>query len=67
MKMPDPDDMRAAADWLRYNEGSPDERDPMLRVAKWLELQADAKYFRDTCRKAGVPVKAALARLTATE
>ncbi len=67
MKAPTPDDLLLAALWLEQNEGEDDERGPMLRVAEWLKRQADAKYFRDACRKAGITVKEALRRIANVE
>lgn len=53
---PSPDDMRRAALWLESNEGEPVERDPMVRVAEWLEDQAMQAELRAKCREARVPV-----------
>lgn len=62
---PSPEDFRAAVYWLESNEGDTQERLPMLRVARWLEKQAEAKELRDLAKEHGVSVdklRTALAR-----
>ena len=62
---PSAEDLRTAAIWLDANEGDVDERGPMVRVARWLEEQADAKELREAAKEHGVPVsklRAALAK-----
>lgn len=54
--MPSPDDLRAAALWCEHHEGSEADNAPFLRVARWLEAQADAKELREMAREHGVPV-----------
>ena len=66
IRPPSADDLRAAAIWLDANEGDPDESEPLQRVARWLEQQADAKDLRDVARDNRVPVarlRAALSKL----
>ena len=61
------EDLRRAALWLEANEGDDDERSPLLRVAQWLEHQADGKELRDAAREHGLPVgklRAAMAKAT---
>lgn len=53
---PSSDDLRAAAIWLDSNEGDAAEQAPLLRVARWLEQQADAKEMREAAKEHGVPV-----------
>lgn len=65
MTKPSPEDLRAAALWLDSNEGDADERDPLLRVAHWLDAQAEAQELREAAREAGVPVAQLRKRLTA--
>ncbi|ART61469.1 hypothetical protein CBP36_21105 (plasmid) [Acidovorax carolinensis] len=60
---PSADDLRAAAIWLDANEGDADEHEPLQRVARWLEQQADAKEVRDMAREHGVRVGALRKRL----
>ncbi len=65
MTKPSPEDLRAAALWLDSNEGDADERDPLLRVAHWLEAQAEAQELCEAAREAGVPVAQLRKRLAA--
>lgn len=64
-QMPSVEDLRVAALWCSNNEGDAAERAPMLRVAEWLEAQADAKELREAAKEHGVPVgrlRAAIAK-----
>jgi rRNA-processing protein FCF1 len=65
MIKPSPEDLRAAAIWLDSNEGDAAERGPLLRVAHWLEVQAEAQELREAAREAGVPVAQLRKRLAA--
>lgn len=67
MVTPSSDDMRSAALWLDHNEGDEAEREPMARVARWLEEQADAQDIRTAARAHNLTVKdlrAAIAKRT---
>ncbi|HCE7248320.1 TPA: hypothetical protein NHR53_006222 [Pseudomonas aeruginosa] len=64
---PSSDDFRTAALWLDSNEGDDDERAPLIRVARWLEQQAESKELREAAKEHGIPVgklRAALSTAT---
>lgn len=58
MSIPTPsaEDLRLAALWCDNNEGDDGEQEPLKRVARWLEQQADAKELREAAKEHGVPV-----------
>lgn len=58
--------MRLAATWLANNEGEDDERCPCMRVADWLEREANEDELRKAAREGGVPVGRLRAKLKAT-
>ncbi len=68
MKMPDPDALRFAAEWLRQYEDSHESDGDTRRaeaVAAWLDQQADAATFRAVAREVGVSTKAVRSRAKA--
>jgi hypothetical protein len=66
MRTPEPDDLRFAAEWLRAYDDSHDggkQTAIAMRIALWLDEQADAKELRDTAAHHGVPVAKLRAKL----
>jgi len=51
------DDLLLAALWLDNNEGDPEEREPMQRVAQWLRAEAETRTVRNVARQFGIPMK----------
>lgn len=64
MKTPTAEQMTAAAEWLRINEGEEGEAEACEAVADWLDQQAEAKTLRLIAREHGVPVAAVRKRLS---
>ena len=59
MKIPAPDALRFAAEWLRAYDDSHDGGDQSATaeaVAAWLDAQADAKDLREVARAGGAAV-----------
>lgn len=50
-RRPKDDDILLAAEWLDENEGDPDEREPMQRVAAWLRAEVDRRNETRSVRK----------------
>ena len=59
MKQPDRNDLLIAALWLENNEGEPDERNPMLRVAKWLLALAEDQMVKQVAKEHNIPMSLA--------
>jgi hypothetical protein len=55
--MPKPDDLRFAADWLRfYDDGGGKDTARAHAVADWLDSQAESAELREAAKEHGVPV-----------
>jgi hypothetical protein len=66
MRTPDSDDLRFAAEWLRaYDDthAGGEQTAVAMRIALWLDEQADAKDLRDVAVQYGVPVAKLRAKL----
>ena len=66
-KTPSADDLRLAALWLKNYEANDSERAPFMRVAHWLDQQADAQILRDVAKEKGIPVAKLRAMLVRNE
>ena len=67
MRTPTPSELRLAALWCDSNEGDANEQEPLARVARWLEHQADNIEMRRMADHYGVPVKRMRAALAKAE
>ncbi len=70
MRIPEPDDLNSAAEWLESYEAADSDDDvvrTMNRVADWLRQQASAKMVRDAAKAAKLPTRALRIRMDAKE
>jgi hypothetical protein len=56
-KMPKPEDLDVAAQWLRVNEGENGEAESCRRVARWLEKLVRDADERRVAKEGGVSVR----------